>query len=159
MDGDPDRAPLVGDGPGDGLADPPCGVGGELEATAIVEFLDGAHQPEIAFLDEVQERHPAIAITLRDRDHQPQVRLDEEVLGFRALVDGPFDGSALLEGNLVEGARCPAGGQLCSRVLAGFDLPCAKNLELGRQQRDASDLLQIGANGISRLCIAIPTCE
>ena len=103
VDWDSDRAGLVCDGPCDGLADPPSGVRGELEAAAIVEFLDRAHQSEIAFLDEVQERHPSIAITLRDRDHQSQVRLDEEILGLQAFVDRPFGRSALLEGNLVKG--------------------------------------------------------
>jgi hypothetical protein len=32
------------------------------------------------FLDEVQKRHPAVAVLLRDGDHEPQVRLDEPVL-------------------------------------------------------------------------------
>ena len=40
VDGHPDGASLIGDGPRDRLADPPGGVGGELVAQAIVELLD-----------------------------------------------------------------------------------------------------------------------
>src|SRR5207302_10380654 len=53
VDGDADRPRLVGEGPGDRLADPPGGVGAELVAFAPVELLDGADQPEVAFLDPV----------------------------------------------------------------------------------------------------------
>src|SRR4051794_15352422 len=42
--------------PGDRLADPPGGVGGELEALAPVELLDRVHQAEVALLDEVEQR-------------------------------------------------------------------------------------------------------
>ena len=37
------------------VANPPGGVGGELEALAVVELLDRPHQPEVAFLDQVQQ--------------------------------------------------------------------------------------------------------
>src|SRR5947209_15588053 len=37
---DADGPGLVGDGAGDGLADPPGGVGAELVALAVVELLD-----------------------------------------------------------------------------------------------------------------------
>ena len=56
VDRDADRAGLVGDGAGDGLADPPRGVGGELEALGVVELLDRPHQAEVALLDQVEER-------------------------------------------------------------------------------------------------------
>ena len=41
---DADGAGLVGDGPGDGLADPPGGVGAELVTLAVVELLHRADQ-------------------------------------------------------------------------------------------------------------------
>src|SRR5215217_6319091 len=53
VDGDADRARLVGQRPGDRLADPPRRVGRELEALAVVELLRGADQAERALLDEV----------------------------------------------------------------------------------------------------------
>jgi hypothetical protein len=51
-----DRPAGVGDAAGDRLSDPPGCIGGELEALAPVELLDGVHQAEVALLDEVQER-------------------------------------------------------------------------------------------------------
>ena len=56
---DADRAGAVGDGAPDRLADPPRGVGRELEAAAMVELLDGAHEAEVALLDEIEQRQPA----------------------------------------------------------------------------------------------------
>ena len=51
---DTDRRGLVRDRPLAGLADPPGGVGRELEPLAPVELLDGAVQPDHALLDEIQ---------------------------------------------------------------------------------------------------------
>ena len=78
---DADGAGLVGDAAGDGLTDPPRGVGGELEALGVVELVDRTHQAEVALLDEVEELHAAAAVALGDADHQPQVGLDELALG------------------------------------------------------------------------------
>ena len=41
MDRDADGAGLVGDGPGNGLPNPPGGIGGELIALGVVELLHG----------------------------------------------------------------------------------------------------------------------
>src|SRR3954453_8886097 len=51
MHRDPDGPRLVGERAGDRLADPPGGVGRELEALAVVELLRGADQAERALLD------------------------------------------------------------------------------------------------------------
>jgi len=48
-------AGLVGNGPGDGLADPPRGVSGELVAAAVLKLFDRLHQPHVALLDQVEE--------------------------------------------------------------------------------------------------------
>src|SRR4051794_32600529 len=58
VDREADGAAGVGDAPGDGLADPPGGVGRELEAPAGVEALDGLDETEVALLDEVKQRQP-----------------------------------------------------------------------------------------------------
>src|SRR6266542_1766177 len=55
---------------GDRLADPPGRVGRELEALAPVELLDRAQQPEIALLDQVDQRQAGAGEAPRDRDHQ-----------------------------------------------------------------------------------------
>jgi hypothetical protein len=81
VDRDPDRPGLVGDRPGDRLADPPRGVRRELEALLEVELLDRPDQADVALLDQVQERHPAADVLLRDRD-------DEAEVGRRQLLAG-----------------------------------------------------------------------
>src|SRR3954451_16948074 len=80
VDRDADRARLVGQRTRDRLADPPGRVGRELEALAVVELLGGAHEAERALLDQVEERQPLVAVVLRDRDHESQVRLDHLLL-------------------------------------------------------------------------------
>ena len=88
MDRHADRPRLVSERPGDGLADPPGGVGGELVAAAPVEFLDGADQPERAFLDQVEEGEALVAVVLRDRDDEAEVGLDHPLLrGVVAALD------------------------------------------------------------------------
>jgi hypothetical protein len=85
---DADGAGLVGDGPGDGLADPPGGVGGELEALVVVELLHGPDEAEVALLDEVEEQHAPAHVPLGDRHHQAQVGLDQLLLGQLAVAFG-----------------------------------------------------------------------
>ena len=85
---DADRARLVRDAALHGLADPPRRVRRELEALAPVELLGGADQPDDPLLDQVEERQAVTLVLLRDRDDEPQVRVDEQVL--RLLV-APLD--------------------------------------------------------------------
>ncbi len=80
----PDRARLVGERAGDRLADPPGRVGRELEALAVVELLGRADEADRPLLDQVEERQPLVAVALRDRDDEAQVRLDHLLL--RAMV-------------------------------------------------------------------------
>ena len=75
--GHADRARLVGDAARDRLADPPRRVGRELVAAAPVVLLDGAHEADVAFLDEVEEEHAAADVAFRDRHHETQVGLDQ----------------------------------------------------------------------------------
>src|SRR5687767_12220370 len=71
VDRDPDGASLVGHRAGDRLPDPPGGVGRELVALGVVEFLDRADQTEVALLDQVQEQHAAARVALGQGDHEP----------------------------------------------------------------------------------------
>jgi hypothetical protein len=64
----------IGDRARDGLADPPRGIGRELEASLVVELLDRPNEADVALLQEVEEIHPAPHVLLRDRDDQAQVR-------------------------------------------------------------------------------------
>ena len=79
--GDADRAGLVGDGAGDGLANPPGGVGGELEALAVLELLHGADEADVALLDQVEQAHAAADVLLGHADHQAQVGLGQVAAG------------------------------------------------------------------------------
>src|SRR5260370_10589133 len=62
--------PLVGNSAGDGLTNPPERVGTELVPFRSVKFLDGAQQPEIAFLNEVFQRQAAPLIAFGNAHHQ-----------------------------------------------------------------------------------------
>src|SRR5690349_4182877 len=55
VDRDADGPRLVGERASDRLADPPRGVGRELEALAVVELLRRANETERPLLDQVQE--------------------------------------------------------------------------------------------------------
>src|SRR5439155_25041460 len=59
--GHADRRRLIRDRPLAGLADPPGGVGRELEAAPPVELLDRAVEADDALLDQVEQWHvPAL---------------------------------------------------------------------------------------------------
>src|SRR5918994_5204191 len=77
VNGDADGPPLVGNSPGYGLPDPPRRVRRELEALGRVELLGRPDETQVALLDQVEERHPAVAVLLGDGDDEPQVGLDE----------------------------------------------------------------------------------
>ena len=127
--GQPDGAPRVGDAPGDGLADPPGGVRGELETLAPVELLDGVHEAEVPLLDQVQQGQAGRLVLLGDRHDQPEVRLHERLLGLLAFHHGPPE-LALL------GGRDPLGrlGDLGLGVPPGLDgLGEAYHVVLGQQ--------------------------
>ena len=78
--GHADRPRLVGERACDRLADPPRRVRRELEAATPVELLDGTDEPERALLDEVEERQALVAVVLRDRDDETEIRLDHALL-------------------------------------------------------------------------------
>src|SRR5499427_3702716 len=84
--GDADGARLVGGSARDRLPDPPGGIGRELVAAAILEFVDRLHQADIAFLDQVEELQAAVGVFLGDGDDQAQVRLHHLLLGLSRLA-------------------------------------------------------------------------
>src|SRR5580704_9043950 len=65
---DADGAGLIGDGAGNGLANPPGGVGGKFVAAAVLEFVDGLHQADVAFLNQVEKLQATVGIFFRDRN-------------------------------------------------------------------------------------------
>ncbi len=137
MDGNPDGAGLVGDGPGDGLADPPGGVSGELEAPAVVEAVHRPHQPQVAFLDEVEHGHPPPHVVAGDGDHQSQVGLHQPAMGGPALAGGP------LQQHPVLGAEVGLLGEPLRRLATRLHLHGQLHLLLSGEQPVAPDLLQV----------------
>ena len=107
VDGKPDGPALVAEAPGDGLADPPRGIGGELEALAPVELLDGPDEAQVALLHQIEEVEAAARVALGDGDDQAQVAADELGLGLVGVVDGPVQLGPLVGGEL---RRCRRGG-------------------------------------------------
>ena len=95
-----------------GLADPPGRIRGELEAAAPVELLDRAIEAERSLLDQVEERHSQPAISLGDRDDEPQVRLDHAALGDRITA---LD--ALRERDLVGSGQELVAAHVCEEEL------------------------------------------
>ena len=68
-----DDAALLGQRLQDGLADPPDGVGDELDALGLVELVGGADEAEVALVDQVGERDALVLILLGDRDDEAEV--------------------------------------------------------------------------------------
>src|SRR5215831_8997752 len=55
VNGHTNGARLIRERAADRLSNPPSGVGREFEATPIFELVDGLHQADVAFLDQVEE--------------------------------------------------------------------------------------------------------
>src|ERR1700722_4901387 len=80
VDRDADRARVIGDGPRDGLANPPGRVGRKLVAAAVLVLFDAPHQAGVAFLDQVQKAQAAVAVLFGDRNDETQVAAGELLL-------------------------------------------------------------------------------
>ena len=88
MDWEANGAACVGDAASNSLTDPPCGVRGELEALAPIEFFDSVHEAKVALLDQVEQRQARGLVFFGDRHNQSKVRLDELALSFLTLAGG-----------------------------------------------------------------------
>ena len=137
--GEADEAGLLVEGPADGLADPEGGVGGELEALAPVELVDGVLEAEVALLDEVEQVHaPGQGVAAGDAHHEAQVGPDEPVLG----RGGSGHVTAQL-GAALAGIEPGTGRHALLDDLRELSL-------LGRvQQRHGADLVEVLADGIA----------
>ena len=102
--GHADGPRLIGDRAGDRLPDPPRGVRGELVTLAVLELLHRLDQADVALLHQVEEMQPAVGVLLGDAYHQPQVGLDQTILGplhhHPPVLDLPGHGQNLVTGLL-----------------------------------------------------------
>src|SRR5687767_4530231 len=86
---------LLGECLEDALADPPYGVGYELDPLRLVELVRRADQPKVALVDQIRERYTLVLIFLRDRNDEAEIRPDELVecflvVGANALRESDF---------------------------------------------------------------------
>src|SRR6056297_163475 len=136
--GDADEAGLLVERPADGLTDPEGGVGGELEATAPVELVDGVLETQVARLDEVEQVHAlGQGVAASDADHEAQVGADEPVLGLGGFGHLTLERHAALA--VVELFLC---------LTASLDDARQLTLVLGGQERDLADVVQVETNGV-----------
>jgi len=139
VDRQADRPRTVRDRPGDALADPPRGVRGELEPTTPVEELDGAHQPDVAFLDQIEQRQTLALVLTGHGHHQSKVGHDEPLAGSFSLPHlAARLGDALLRPQT-------AGAEALFALLARLDRHGEFDLFLLGQQRFTRCRLEVQA--------------
>ena len=141
-----DEAGLLVEGPADGLADPEGGVGGELEALAPVELVDGVLEAEVALLDEVEQLHArGKGVAPGHADDQAEVGPDEPVLGVGGGADRPLQLAAALTGverRLGIAALLDDLGQL--------------TLFEGGEQRHQADFVEVLADRVAHVGVLLP---
>ena len=146
VDGDADGPGLVGNGAGDGLADPPSSVCRELIALGVVELLHSLDEAQVALLNEVQEQHTAAHIALGEGDDQTEVGLGQVLLGPLAGLD------LLLQRTLGLFVDLDALGlhifQGLLDLLAAHHGLGQSDLLLAGEQVDFTDLLEVHPHGV-----------
>ncbi|VBB39266.1 hypothetical protein TRIP_E190184 [uncultured Spirochaetota bacterium] len=83
-----DHAAFLADSLENGLAYPPDGVRNEVKTLADIVALDGVHQADVAFGDEVRKGEPLVLIFLGDVDHKTKVGFYQHILGEAVALGG-----------------------------------------------------------------------
>ena len=73
---------LIGERAFDGLLDPPRTVGRKFAALFRIKALDGLHQADVAFADQIQQRQSDAVVIARDFYDQAEVGLDHQLARF-----------------------------------------------------------------------------
>ena len=94
--GNADRLGGVDQGPLDRLLDPVAGVGAEARVHVGVEPLDGAQQPQVAFLDQVLQAEPLAGVAAGDVHDQAEVGPHHAVARLAVAVLDPAGQHLLL---------------------------------------------------------------
>ena len=128
----------------DELPDPPVGVGGELEAAAVIELLHRADQPSVPLLDEVEQGDPGRGVATSHGSHEPEVGHDELLVRSPAVRHQPLqftDGCVLGHRTI---------GEQVLGVAAHLDPLRQVRLLLGCQQGSTAGLPQVSTDVVSR---------
>ena len=134
--GQPNRAPLILKRSGNRLANPPGGVGAELVAPSVVEFLNRPDKAHIPLLNEIQEGNPLPHIPLGHAHHQTGV-------GANQVVASQFASPNLILEPLALPGRDPARLQPPPGSTAPLQILGQLHLLVVRQKRCAGHLPQV----------------
>src|SRR5699024_1302985 len=137
MHWDTNGSSLIRHGAGDGLTNPPGSVGREFVALGVVEFLDCTDQPEVTFLNQVQEQHATAGITFGQRNNQTKVCFQQVVFCTAAISDDQLHVTAKSRVRHVFCLHFVLG------IQASFNAGCKIDFFFRVQQRNFTDLLQI----------------
>ena len=151
VDGDADGTGLVCDGAGDGLPNPPGGIGRELVALGVIELLHGFDEAQVALLNQVQEQHAPAHVPLGDGDHQTEVGFRQFLLGGLTLLVILLPGGFLFRCDIHRFTGLTAALQflqLPGSLIAGGHGLGQINLLVRGEQGDLANLLQIHADGV-----------
>jgi len=107
MDGKADGFALVGEGPADGLFDPPASVGAELHPAAGLEAVDGLHQAEVALGDQVEDGQAAVVVIGGDFHHEAEIGFNHQLPG-AAIAPADAPGELHFLGAVEEGSLADA---------------------------------------------------
>ena len=132
---------FVGDRPGEVLHDRPGGIGAELVAQREVEFLDGAHQGDVAVADQFEEGAGLLDMPLGNRDNEAEVGSNDAVLGGNHLGVQLFDA---VHQPHAGARRIELLAELGRFVLEVVHFAEQVRLFLARKQRHFIEALQVG---------------
>ncbi len=153
VDGQPDRAGLVGHAARDGLPDPPRGVRGELEALGVVELLDRLISPRFPSWMRSSRGHPAAGVALGQRDDQAQVRLQQVVTGPPAVPDDRAQVAGV--GGVELGALLPRDVEHVLREDARLDALGELDLLRRGEQGGLADAVEVHADEVGRRALGV----
>src|SRR5690625_1339575 len=128
---------MVGQCPGDCLADPPARVGRELVTPLIVELFHRPHQTDVSFLHQIPQRHLPRGISFGYRDYQAKVRLQQFAACGLSISGDALQVAAFYQPTRRTGIKPSAGG------VAGDDPLGEIDLGFRGEQRDPADLLKV----------------
>src|SRR5664279_3256594 len=100
MHGHADSLALIGDGPGDGLPDPPDSVGREAVTAPVVELGRRANEADIALLYQIEQGESLVAVALGHADNQAEIGLHHDAQGLIVAA-----GNALTEVQFLLGSQ------------------------------------------------------